>query len=111
MNVFAFGEPHSLRRYIEFGIIAGVVAATLAAALGVSLPLVGAVAAAVAGGLAGRRRGLPSTEGYSPDAVFHVKFPGFAVIALVIFFVVAFAVSKCGVPTPGTGVQQSVPIR
>ena len=49
-----FGEPHSLQRYLVFGIIAGIVAGPAAAAFHFSLPIVAAIAGGVAAFGAGK---------------------------------------------------------
>lgn len=54
-----FGEPHSLRRYLGFGVIAGMIAGTLAAVFGWNLLFVVGVAVPIAGVLAGLDRNAP----------------------------------------------------
>jgi len=112
VTAFTFGEPHSLRRYIEFGIIAGIIAGTLALVFDLSVPLVATLAAAVAAALGGHvrwlsRKRLPSSSEGAQD------FPPIPIIAVVLIFLIGFSVSKCtGItfPTPGMQ-QQSAPIK
>lgn len=96
-----FGEPHSLQRSIEFGIMAGLLAGLLAAIFGVSLPLVVALAAGCAGWLVGyspnERRNQRSAVSRGARNI-----PMFAILAAVIAFVsLASQCGGIGVPTPG----------
>jgi len=103
-----FGEPHSLQRSIEFGIIAGLLAAFIAVILGVSLPLVAILTGGVAGWLAGHGRN--ERAGVSSSAR---NMPIFATIFAVVIAFFTLAVTTCGgirLPAPGTQ-QQSGPLR
>jgi len=109
VKAFTFGEPHSLRRYIEFGIVAGVVAGIISAVFGVSLALVITLAAGVAAGLAGHDWGLRSKRSLHSGGSRNI--PIFVILAAVIALV--SIVSRCGgimLPTPGMH-QQSGPSR
>lgn len=105
MSYLALGEPHSLRRYIEFGIIAGSLAGIISTVLGVNLLLLGTAATAIAVWLAGRggRTGEPASSERSPPAFeFHRRSQVFsspvlrAAICFAIFAAAGSFVSKAG---------------
>jgi putative flippase GtrA len=55
MVAASFGESHSMRKYVIFGVVTGLLAGYVAVLFSLSLPIVASPAAAVAALLAGRR--------------------------------------------------------